>query len=74
MGCLPFLLGLFACSTVGARARLRLGDLDRAVVDARRAASDIVRLRVLQEVDIVALLETVEALMRTARLAPMSAE
>ncbi len=47
MGGLPFLLGLFAGRTVGAGARLRFGDLDRAVVDARRAVGDIVRQRVL---------------------------
>ena len=64
MGGLPFLLGLFAGRTVGAGRRLRFGDLDRAIIDAWRTARDIMRLRVFQEVDIIALLETVEALMR----------
>src|SRR6188768_1615491 len=64
---LAFGIRFFARGAVRSRAGLGLRYLHRAVVDARGAVAGIVGERVLEIVCVVALLETVEALVRAAR-------
>src|SRR2546428_7023633 len=67
----PFAFSLLLCllarRAIRARPRLGTGDRDGAVIDARRTVLGIIRERVLQVIHVVALLEAVEPLMRTAR-------
>ena len=64
-----WLLGFerFAERAIGALGRLRLGDLHRAVGDLGRRALAIMGEAVGEEIDVVALFEAVEPLMRAAR-------
>src|SRR2546429_1413723 len=62
------LLRLLARGAVRARPRLGTGDRDGAVVDARWTVRGIVGKRVPEIIDVVALLEAVETLVRPARL------
>src|SRR6266536_3636325 len=62
------LLRLLARGAIRARSRLGMGDRDGAVVDARRTVRGIMGKRVPEIIHVVALLETVETLVRAARL------
>src|SRR6266702_3355597 len=68
---LSLLFSLFSCGAIRARSRLRARDGDRTVVDSRRVITGVVRERVLEVVRVVALLESIEPLVRAARLLPV---
>src|ERR1017187_4845433 len=71
IGCslfLAFFISLNAGSAVGARAGLGLGDFHVPVFDARRIVAVVIGQGVLKVVGVVALLESVESLVRAARL------